>query len=91
MTTITATEATRMFSDLLNKVHYQGKTYEIKRGRDVIAKIGPAQTAGKGFAVSELNAFFANLPALDEEERVQLKKTLKEVRSKIKAEKDPWD
>jgi antitoxin (DNA-binding transcriptional repressor) of toxin-antitoxin stability system len=36
---ITATEAARNFSDLLNRVHYRGETFDIVRGGEVIARI----------------------------------------------------
>lgn len=88
--TITATEAMRTFSDLLNKVHYQGKTFEIKRGKEIIATIGPATPLGKGVAISELNDFFAALPSLEKEDAIQFKKTLRDIRSKMKPRGNPW-
>lgn len=53
---ITATEASRSLSNILNKVHYQGESYEIKRGKEVIAKIVPAIPKKHSMKVSELNA-----------------------------------
>lgn len=88
--TITATVAIRTFSDLLNKVHYQGKTFEIKRGREIIARICPAQPTEKGLLASELNEFFTRLPSLEKEDAAKFKKTIREIRS-MKPEKDPWD
>jgi hypothetical protein len=90
-TIITATEATRSFSDLLNQVCYQGKTFDIKRGREIIAKITPAFPTSKGITVTSLNDFFDNLPSLDHEDASHFQKTLAEVRAKSKKEKNPWD
>lgn len=42
-TTITATEASRRFSDFLNRVAYNGESFVIKKGSRVMAKIVPAE------------------------------------------------
>lgn len=86
---LTATQAIRTFSDLLNQVRYQGKSFEIKRGREVIAKITPVTTV-MGIDVSELNNFFNQLPTLDRNDAEDFNKTLKEIRS-ISSETDQWD
>ncbi|MDX1975325.1 MAG: hypothetical protein SFT92_06575 [Rickettsiales bacterium] len=39
--TITATEASRSFSDLLHRVCYGGESFIIKKGSRLMAKIGP--------------------------------------------------
>lgn len=89
--TITATEAMRTFSDLLSKVHYQGKTFEIKRGREIIATIGPAYPLSKGIPISELNTFFENLPSLEKDDVKLFEKTLHDIRKKSKSVDNPWD
>lgn len=88
---VTATEAARSFSNLLNQVSYQGKTFEIKRGREIIARITPVLSPAKGFPISSLNEFFSNLPALDNEDIKDFEKTITQIRSKTKKEKNPWD
>ena len=39
---INATEAAKNFSHILNQVRYQGKSFEVKRGRETVARIVPA-------------------------------------------------
>jgi prevent-host-death family protein len=38
---ISATEAARKFSDILNRVRYGGEEFVVKRGRDVVCRIIP--------------------------------------------------
>ncbi len=40
---VTATEAARRFSDLLNRVRYEGETFVIVRGGEEIGQLAPAQ------------------------------------------------
>lgn len=42
--TITATEAARRFSDLLNRVRYRGESFLITRGGEEVAKLAAAST-----------------------------------------------
>lgn len=65
--TISATEASRQFSHILNMVHYQGESYDIKRGKEVIAQIVPVATQKVTMKVSDLNHFFKNIPSLGED------------------------
>lgn len=45
-TTISATEAARSFSDILNRVRYRGETFIIERGGDAICSIAPVVKKG---------------------------------------------
>ncbi|MBK8534129.1 MAG: antitoxin [Candidatus Competibacteraceae bacterium] len=65
MERINVTQASRQFSDLLNRVFYQGVSFELKRGNRVIAKLCPASAPCK-VAVRDLNRLFAELPRLNE-------------------------
>jgi prevent-host-death family protein len=40
---VTATEAARKFSDLLNRVRYSHETFVVMRGGEEVAQISPAQ------------------------------------------------
>lgn len=64
---LSATEVARNFSDVLNQVRYQSVTVDVTRGREVIAQISPAASAG-GLPIAELGRLFASLPPLGEEE-----------------------
>jgi len=41
-TSVTATEAARRFSDLLNRVRYRGDSFVIVRGGEAVARLSPA-------------------------------------------------
>jgi antitoxin (DNA-binding transcriptional repressor) of toxin-antitoxin stability system len=41
-TPISATEASRSFSDLLNRVRYRGESFLVERGGEVVCRISPA-------------------------------------------------
>lgn len=40
---VTATEAARRFSDLLNRVRYEGETFVIVRGGEEVGQLAPVQ------------------------------------------------
>ncbi len=63
---INVTQASRQFSDLLNRVFYQGASFELERGNRVIAKLCPA-SAPREVAIRDLNRLFAELPKLNED------------------------
>jgi prevent-host-death family protein len=53
MESLTATEAARRFSDVLDAVETRGETFLIVRRGRVVARIAPA-SAGRGSVVKEL-------------------------------------
>lgn len=88
-TIISATEANRSFSDVLNKVYYQGKTFEIKRGGEIIARVTPSNKAA--CTTKNLKTLFANLPNLDAEDNKSFENDLKTIRKNSKLGKNKWD
>lgn len=60
---ISATNAARNFSDLINRVRYQGASFEIERGNEVIARIIPA-TPPLSVSITDLDQQWAMLPRL---------------------------
>ena len=61
--TISATEAARSFSEVLNQVQYRDTSFSIERGRKVVARlVSPALPAG--LPLADLNRLFAGLPHL---------------------------
>jgi antitoxin (DNA-binding transcriptional repressor) of toxin-antitoxin stability system len=85
---ISATEANRNLSDILSKVQYQHQSFDIKRGKDIIARLVPATASS--MPISELNDLFKRLPALDEEDKVDMERVLSELRAS-NADVDAWD
>lgn len=88
--TIKATDAARSFSDVINKVRYQGYSFNIQRGREIVAKITPPGPT-TALKVADLNDFFAQLPHLDKKDKLDFDKDVKQIRSEIKHVEDPWD
>jgi len=85
---ITATQMSQSLSDVFNKVYYQGDSFEIKRGREIIAKIIPIRTKKPGLKVSELPQFFASLPHMDKEESAAFMQDLHTIRKQ--KTRNPW-
>ena len=89
--TITATEAVRKFSEILNSIKYAGNDYTIMRGGKPVATIRSAETHAKALTLGDLEGLVKSLPALgDEAER--FKKDIKEARKHqpTMPEKDKW-
>jgi prevent-host-death family protein len=54
MKSVSATEAARRFSEMLDAVERRGESFLVVRRGRAVARIGPAATAGQGRAVKEL-------------------------------------
>lgn len=85
-TTITATEAARSFSDLLNRVRYRGETFRIVRSGEEVAQL--TTPSHSGISLRELlDTLQANRPDdpefADDLVRIQA--------SQPKLVEDPWD
>jgi antitoxin (DNA-binding transcriptional repressor) of toxin-antitoxin stability system len=88
---ISATEASRKLSIILNKVHYQGEHYEIKRGKEIIAQIIPVSHKNPSIKVRELKEFFKKLPTIDTDDQLAFVKDIEEIRAQNKIEDKSWD
>ena len=65
--TITATDAVRNFSELLNGIRYRGERYTILKGGKPAATIGPAAGPIKERKLSDLKKIVRNLPRLEDD------------------------
>ena len=88
--TLTATEAVRRFSEILNLVRYQGKSFEIVRGNEPVARIVPSR-APRSVKATVLRKLFADLPKLDADELESFGNDLREVREAAGSPQDRWD
>ena len=88
--TINATEVARNFSDVLNQVKYRETTFDVVRGRDVVARIVSAGPA-PGLKVSDLNNLFARLPHLDEDDAEAFEQDIRESVASLTNEGREWD
>lgn len=76
--TVSATEAVRKFSEILNSIKYRGDHYIIVRGGKPVASISPVETPVKQGTLGELKELIRKLPRLgDEAERFE--ENLKEI------------
>lgn len=62
---VSATEASRNFSELLNRVLYRGETFIVERGGEPICELRPA--APMLFTGADLVTLLRSLPPIDEE------------------------
>jgi antitoxin (DNA-binding transcriptional repressor) of toxin-antitoxin stability system len=85
---INVTQAARNLSELLNKVAYQGASFELERGKKVIARLMPARTASP-MKAKDLNDFFAKLPPLGDDAE-GFSRDLEELGAKLLPEPEPW-
>jgi antitoxin (DNA-binding transcriptional repressor) of toxin-antitoxin stability system len=89
---VTATEAVRDFSGLLNTIKFKGETYIIKRGGKPIASIGPVREANVLKTLKELKGILRELPRMGaeidsfEKDLIELRK----VQPSLPA-KEPWE
>lgn len=83
---VSATEAARSFSDLINRACYQGETFVIERGGRSICQLGPLQ--GSRCTGADLLALFSKLPRPDEE-FLDAVEALTRAQSPV--ELSPWD
>ncbi len=89
MERISVTQAVRQFSDLLNRIFYQGVSVELERGNKVIARISPVSTESP-IKVKDLNRIFAKLPSLGDDADA-FTQDLEDIRKQIPLEKPQWD
>jgi antitoxin (DNA-binding transcriptional repressor) of toxin-antitoxin stability system len=87
---LTATEAARNFSDLLDKVSEQGASYDIRRGREVVARMVPARPLPRRISVAELEQLLERLPPLEPGDGARFEKELTAARKRQRPPRDPW-
>jgi len=79
--TISATEAARSFSEVLNQVQYRDRSFSIERSSKVVARLVPPALSA-GLALTDLNRLFAGLPHLG---RAEARRWRAEVRTMRRA------
>ena len=87
---ITATEVIRSFSDIINKVYYQHQTFDVKKGKSIVARIVPYNYSSR-IEVKDLASFFATSPKLEEGDADFLTNEINDLRLKAEARAIKWD
>jgi antitoxin (DNA-binding transcriptional repressor) of toxin-antitoxin stability system len=90
MSRISATNAARNFCDLINRVRYQGASFEIERGNEVIARISPA-TPSSTLSIADLDEQWAQLPHLDPEDAELFEASIHEICQNATLPESLWD
>lgn len=85
--TVTVTEASRSFSDLINRVRYQGESAVLVKNGKPVAKIIPVANNVTG---KELAALWPSLPHLSPDEASRLEADLADARNSLPKVKDKW-
>jgi len=85
-TRVSATEAVRTFSDLLNRVRYRGEEFVVERGGEPVCRMAPA-LAAKRLSLGQLADLLREFPSPDA-------KFASDVRGVVKSQgrtpKSPW-
>ena len=82
---VSATEASRNFSEILNRIRYRGEVFVVTRGGQPICELRPA--APTLFTGADLVTLFRSLPAVDDE---YLSAVEEAVRSQPLLPESPW-
>ena len=83
---LSATEAARNFSELLNRIRYRGESFIIERSGTPVCELRPV--AAKRFTGEDLSSLLQSLPAVDED----FLAAVEEVgRNQPRAQESPWD
>ena len=88
MESVNVTKAARHFSELLNRVAYQGASFELWRGNKPVACLVPAVPV-QSLPVAALNDLFARLPKLGGDS-VDFERDIDAVRASLPEVGDPW-
>ena len=88
--TITATDAARRLSDVLNQVRYQGAEFDIVRGKEVVARLVPAVAPG-GVALDDLDELARALPHLGAREAELFAHDIERGLARIRPDAVEWD
>lgn len=89
ITRITATEASRNFSDILNRAQYRGECFEVVRGGEVVAVIRPE--VRKLMTLGEIFDRLDRLPGLDPDDAGQFEAQISELRREANLPDTQWD
>ena len=85
-THVSATEAARTFSDLLNRIRYRGEEFVVERAGEPVCRMSPAATS-KRLTLKELAALLREIPQADEGYAADVRRI---VRNHGRLPRSPW-
>ena len=87
--TVSASDAARGMGDLLGRVRYRGESFLIKRGRAVVAQLGPPPAPG--VTGRELARAWREMPHMTSAEALLFDKDVRAFRRAAnRPPRDPW-
>lgn len=87
MTThVSATEAVRTFSDLLNRIRYRGEEFVVERAGEPVCRMTPAAPTRR-LTLRELSSLLRELPEPDAAFATDVRRT---TRSQRRLPRSPW-
>lgn len=86
---LTATEASRNFSDVLARVHHRGESFLLTRHGRVIAQLVPPEPT-KVVRLGQLAQVLDELPRLDPKDVARFERDVDAGRALLKEPRDPW-
>ena len=89
MTRITATEASRNFSDLLNRAQYRGENFEVTRNGEVVARIEPVLRPR--MTLGDILDRLDRLPGLDPEDALLFEEQITQMRRETSLPDLQWE
>ncbi len=81
---LTATEASRNFSEVINRARYRGESFLVERGGEPVCEIRPAALR---FTLDDLIELIRELPSVDED---YLRAVEESINSQPSIPKSPW-
>jgi prevent-host-death family protein len=83
---ISATEAARHFSELLNRVRYRGESFTVERSGKPVCEIIPPES--RSFTVADLSRLLKSLPVPDKKFRASVDRIIREQQ---RVAGSPWE
>ena len=87
---LTATEASRNFSDVLARVQHRGESFLLTRHGRVVAHLAPPEVR-KFVRFGELARILAELPRLAPDDVARFEHDIESGRGQLRSPSDPWD
>ena len=85
-TRVSATEAVRTFSDLLNRIRYRGEEFVVERAGEAVCRMTPA-AAPRHLTLRELTALLREIPGPDADYASDVRRG---VRNQGRVPRAPW-
>jgi antitoxin (DNA-binding transcriptional repressor) of toxin-antitoxin stability system len=86
-TRVSATEAVRSFSDLLNRIRYRGEEFIVERAGEPLCRMTPVAPL-KQLTVRQLAALLREVPSADARYAADVRRA---VRKQGRAPRSPWE